>query len=86
MDIYEYTCVYTCWTFYCIGQDMQQSIIVWQRFCEPCQTKNCILSVCACVPASVRACLESCFIAIYISVKPSQTAMIYYQGAHGLFV
>ncbi len=21
------------------------TIIVWQRFCEPCQTKNCILSV-----------------------------------------
>ncbi len=29
-------------------------IIVWQRFCEPCQTKNCILSVSACVLSPIK--------------------------------
>ncbi len=29
---------------------------VWQRFFEPCQTKNCILSVCVCVLPDI-----SCF-------------------------
>ena len=30
----------------CNGNNLNALFIVWQRFCEPDQTKNCILSAC----------------------------------------
>ena len=52
-------------------------IIVWQRFSEPCQTKNCRLSVCKCVCVCLVQHLTFT-IAISICFEPSHAGVIYY--------
>ncbi len=42
--MYNYT--FALWTVH-----IPQCVMVWQRFCDPGQTKNCILSVCPSISA-----------------------------------
>ncbi len=54
-------CYGRCFCHGCYGNCHDNTVIVWQRFCEPCQTKNCILSVCP----SVRLCVHACVCVLY---------------------